>query len=224
MIVDNIHASATGDIAEFRAGSSPKLSVDRGGGLIFDGSSAAVAANYEIRRNADATNLQQYNVPTGASHEFSVNDVTAALLSATNLTLTANIAFAAAATYDIGTTTVGVNDIHLGLAGVINFDGGDVTMTHAANTLTFAGATTGYVFNDGVVNASSASIRVKRSVADITVPPTDAELDATFGDPTVVGSGFVAMVDDNDLGTSCYLVWTTGTAAEWFYALGTKAT
>jgi hypothetical protein len=43
------------------------------------------------------------------------------------------------AAMDIGTSTVGINDLHLGSGGVVNFDGGDVTVTHSANTLTVAG-------------------------------------------------------------------------------------
>jgi hypothetical protein len=50
------------------------------------------------------------------------------------------------ATYDIGTSAVGINDLHFGLAGIINFDGGDVTITHSANTLTVAGASGGVLF------------------------------------------------------------------------------
>lgn len=117
----------------------------------------------------------------------------------------------------------GAASIRQASGAVMNWAAGDVTLTHASNTMTWAGATSGYVFNDGIVNASSASVRLKRSVADVSTPPTDAELDATFGDPTTVGSGFIGVLDDNDAGTACYLVWTTGTAAEWFYALGTKA-
>ncbi len=43
------------------------------------------------------------------------------------------------ATYDLGTTSQGWNDLHLGSGGVINFDGGDVTLTHAAGKLTWGG-------------------------------------------------------------------------------------
>lgn len=75
LIVDRINAAATGDVTEFRAASSPVLSIDGGGGLIFDGAAAAIATNYEIRRNADATNRLQLGIPTGALGEFSVNDV-----------------------------------------------------------------------------------------------------------------------------------------------------
>ena len=42
---------------------------------------------------------------------------------------------------DLGTSAIGFNDLHLGSGGVINFDGGDVTMTHSSNTVTVAGGT-----------------------------------------------------------------------------------
>ena len=45
------------------------------GSIIFDTGVVAAAANYEILRNADATNLMQFNVPTGAAYEFTINDV-----------------------------------------------------------------------------------------------------------------------------------------------------
>lgn len=43
------------------------------------------------------------------------------------------------ATYDIGTTTLGVNDQFFSSGSIINFNAGDVTITHAANQLTMAG-------------------------------------------------------------------------------------
>lgn len=60
------------------------------------------------------------------------------------------------------------------------------------------------------------------STADVTTPPTDAELDAIYGTPAYVGEGFHALVNDNGAGTDEYLVWSDGT--NWFYATGTKAT
>lgn len=54
--------------------------------------------------------------------------------------INASLLFGADATYDIGSSTVGINDLHLGSGGIINFDGGDVTLTHnAANKLSIAG-------------------------------------------------------------------------------------
>ena len=121
-------------------------------------------------------------------------------------------------------------DIHLPTVGsIINFASSDVTITHASNTLTFAGATksatTGYVFNTGLVQAT-AGLSTFRAVNDITTGavPTDAELDTAFGDPTTLPSGFIGMIDDNDAGTTNVLCWTSGTAGEWFFVSGTKAT
>lgn len=49
-----------------------------------------------------------------------------------------NIAFGDE-TVDIGTSTVGLNDLHFGSGGIINFDGGDITLTHTAAKLTWGG-------------------------------------------------------------------------------------
>ena len=40
---------------------------------------------------------------------------------------------------DLGTTALGFNDLHLGSGGVVNLDGGDVTLTHSSGTLTYGG-------------------------------------------------------------------------------------
>lgn len=60
------------------------------------------------------------------------------------------------------------------------------------------------------------------STADVTNPPTDAELDSAFGTPAAVGAGFAAIVNDNNGDTTVWLVTSTG--ASWFYVALTKAT
>lgn len=60
------------------------------------------------------------------------------------------------------------------------------------------------------------------STADVSNPPTDAELDAEFGTPATVGAGFRATIDDNGAGTNHYLVWSDGT--NWIIHTGTIAT
>lgn len=68
-----------------------------------------------------------------------------------------------------------------------------------------------------------ATVRIfERSTADVSTPPTDAELDSAFGTPATVGDGFVAFVDDNDADTAVYLVMSNGTS--WWFTSMTKAT
>jgi len=52
----------------------------------------------------------------------------------------------------LGSAALSWADLFIASGGVVNFNNGDVTITHAANTLTFAGATTtGYQFQDGPI-------------------------------------------------------------------------
>lgn len=58
--------------------------------------------------------------------------------------------------FALGSTTLMWSDLFLASGGVINFNNGDVTITHAANQLSFAGATTnGYRFADGPIAPST---------------------------------------------------------------------
>lgn len=57
-----------------------------------------------------------------------------------------------------------------------------------------------------------------RSIADVSSPPTDAELTATFGVPT---NGFRAIVDDGGAGSAFWLVERSNGA--WLYVALTKA-
>ena len=53
--------------------------------LTFSTGTAVVAGNYWVGRNADVTNVLQFDVPTGASHEFSINDAVSLGISGTQL-------------------------------------------------------------------------------------------------------------------------------------------
>jgi hypothetical protein len=77
-----------------------------------------------------------------------------------------------------------------------------------------------HAINDGGISKKLSGVNV--STADVSNPPTDAELDSEFGTPATVGAGFIAIVDDNGADTNDYLVVSNGTS--WWYATLTKAT
>ncbi len=72
----------------------------------------------------------------------------------------------------------------------------------------------------GIVKATDG-VRGKHSTANVTNPPTDAELDSAFGTPATVGAGFTATLDDAGGGTAMYVVASDGT--NWWHTLMTKA-
>lgn len=68
--------------------------------------------------------------------------VTLGNASGDDITITGSIAASIplkAENVDIGTTSIGLNDLHFGSGGIINWDGGDVTLTHSAGKLTLGG-------------------------------------------------------------------------------------
>jgi len=60
------------------------------------------------------------------------------------------------------------------------------------------------------------------STANVSNPPTDAELDSALGTPAAVGAGYQCLLDDNGADTNVYLVVSNGTS--WHYVALTKAT
>ena len=62
---------------------------------------------------------------------------------------------------------------------------------------------------------------IQMSQADISSPPTDAELDAIWTSPAAAGAGFVAFIDDADGDARVYVITSNGSS--WWYALLAKA-
>ena len=93
--------------------------------------------------------------------------------------LTSHLIPNADATYNLGSTSQGWNDLHLGSGGVINLDGGDVTMTHSANLVSIAGGNTRVIRLE--IDSASDYIDVDTDLkiiaaADVVVDPAGGEL------------------------------------------------
>lgn len=73
----------------------------------------------------------------------------------------------------------------------------------------------------GALETLEMPAHITVSIANVSNPPTDAELDTAFGTPAEVGAGFLALVDDNGVDTTVWLVGSSGTS--WWYEGLTKA-
>ena len=76
----------------------------------------------------------------------------------------------------LGSGTLMFADLFLANGAVINFNNGDVTITHSANVLAFAGAATNYTF-DSFLDITAGGLRVKGSA---TTPSADTANTTTF--------------------------------------------
>lgn len=59
------------------------------------------------------------------------------------------------------------------------------------------------------------------STANVSNPPTDAQLDTAFGAPATLPLPFIGIIDDAGGGATAWLVWHDGT--NWWYEQGTVA-
>jgi len=90
------------------------------------------------------------------------------------------------ATYDLGSSSKGWNDLHLGSGGIINLDGGDVTLTHSAGKVTLGG--------DGAVEFDFANHEI-----------TNVDIDSGAIDAVTLGTNSAiteAQIDDININGS----------------------
>ncbi len=103
---------------------------------------------------------------------------------------------------DLGKSSTGAfANAYLASGAVVNFNAGDVTITHAANLLAFAGASSGYTFDSAIV-VSSVSSEVAGGADKISAYSKDHEGtagDARFhiqgesGNPIAIGNNVVSV-------------------------------
>jgi hypothetical protein len=157
-------ATTTGVITSLTdsSGISGNLSDETGtGALVFAGSptmtgqvsyssgAAVTAGNYQVGRDADGTNQLHFNVPTGATFEFSVNDATEMTLSGSAVNFQNN-----------SITTTGGGSLtgtwsNLGTVTTIDINGGTVDGTSIGSSSPSSGAFT-TVSMTGLLTISTA--------------------------------------------------------------------
>lgn len=143
----------------------------KGNLLRWDSTGTAItAANYELGRNADATNVLQFNVPNTASTKFTLSDVQAILINTKGVT------------FGTGNTTNGMIHGPIGEASTT-----DATVT-ALVTLTLADENTYYVEAWCVGVQSTGAKRAGYKVA-CTVYRTAAGVATLQGTATAIHTG-----------------------------------
>lgn len=120
-------------------------------GVGLDFSVETAADNYEIGASIRAVSTSVTSTAEAFQLSFYTMDAGAAAAERWRITSTGTLRPASNDGAAIGESGVGVSDIFLAAGAVINFNAGDVTLTAGSNSLTFAGATNGFTFNNPVV-------------------------------------------------------------------------
>lgn len=120
--------------------------------LQFNTGIAFTAAQYQIGRDNAGTNLFGFNVPTSSSWYWSINNVKKYAMDTASFSPSANDGAA------LGTTALNWSDFFIASGGVINWNNGDVTITHATDQLTFAGAANGFRFSSRLEEGKGADV------------------------------------------------------------------
>ena len=122
-----------------------------------------------------------------ATYTAPTTRTTGALISASiwNTDIVENLKYFKDAPVFDGDVSVGDDLLLPSTGAVINFASGDVTITHSTNTLTFGGAASGYIFNDG-----SVGIGVTPSYR-LDVTSSAGAVVARFNQPTAGKTGVI---------------------------------
>lgn len=200
--VTNSASAADSKLIALQIGGTDKFSVDKNGNVVAAGtvtSSGAFTSGGAIlppsndggALGASGTAFSDLFLASGGVLNWNAGDVT--------VTHSANaLAFAGASSgysFDavllpsandaaaLGAAATAWSDLFLASGGVIGFNNGDVTITHSANALAFAGATSGYSFDDdlllpsgGVINFNSGDVTLTHSSNLLTLAGGDLSI------------------------------------------------
>lgn len=128
--------------------------------LKINANTASVATGVEITGAAAAARVALSAISSGTDEGLSL-DAKGSGTIRLGATSTGAIEFSRAAVPTsndgaaLGTTALMWSDLFLASGGVINFNNGDVTVTHSADALTFQGGANGYLFSHAVLPQTS---------------------------------------------------------------------
>lgn len=157
------------------------------------------------------------NAATGETVELQVNDVNVGVISSTGLavtgTATATTSFTPATSdgASLGTTSLQFSDLFLADGGVVNFNNGDLTLTHGTNLLTVGGG--------NLLMATTNQLQFRDSTEYIN-SSVDGQLDLVAG--TSVNIDAALIITDNGITSNGAIVPDTvagaalgSASAEW---------
>jgi hypothetical protein len=165
--------AAVGPVFELYRNSATPANADILGKVLFNGEDSAgntqeyasvEAVIVDVTSTSEDGQLDFYVTKAGSRTKFAAMTATAtAFTAATSYTFDATVTPAASDGAALGTTSLMWSDLFLASGSVVNWNNGDVTITHAANTLTFAGASSGYVYDASVIlnTASNSGLAVR---------------------------------------------------------------
>lgn len=138
------------------------LQTDGNGVLTWaTGGSSSIAADditigdSEVTVSTSVGNVN-LNAPTGSDVKVKINNTDVAVVGSTGLDVTGTVSASTSFIPDtndgatLGTSSLQFSDLFLASGAVVNFNNGDVTMTHATNAITFAGGNVAIADNNSL--------------------------------------------------------------------------